>query len=424
MPERFDAASHSLAALLVACGLLFAASCSATDKPEDAASSDYSVRYEITPLPGQNKIRVELKLRQSRPLLLELKMRAPSDFFGDFKAEGTLSHQDGEVSWNPPAQGGVLSWQVQANRLKSADHYDAYMSDSWALFRASDIIPPARTRTVAGSSSKTTFSFTLPAKWSSITQYAGQNNHYRVDNPGRRFDRPTGWILLGKVGVRTEDIAGIQVKVAAPKNHSARRMDMLALLSWTLPEANRLFPGLPERLTIVTANEPMWRGGLSAPSSLYIHASLPLISENGTSTLLHEIVHIGMRASAYNNADWIIEGMAEFYGLQLLLRSGTITSKRYDRALNSLRNWSAEAKSLCGKSSKGSVTAKSTVLMHDLDQEIRKVSKQRFSLDDVMNVLSDRDQKIRTTDFVDAIADVLPEGSRVLDSAELASCEQ
>ena len=229
-------------------------------------------------------------------------------------------------------------------------------------------------------------------------------------------------MLLGQLGVRTEEIAGIRVKIAAPKNHAARRMDMLALLSWTLPEANRLFPGLPARLTIISANEPMWRGGLSAPSSLFLHASLPLISENGTSTLLHEIVHVGMRASAADNADWIIEGLAEYYGLQLLLRSGTISNKRYARALTSLKSWSKEAHSLCSKSSRGAITAKSTVLMHDLDQEIRTASDQMYSLDDVMNALSNLDQKISIADFVNEVAAVLPKGSTVLDDAELKLC--
>jgi hypothetical protein len=297
------------------------------------------------------------------------------------------------------------------------------MSDTWALFRASDIIPPAETRTALGATSKTSLSFALPSSWSSVTQYKGRNDQYQIDNPDRRFDRPTGWILLGQLGVRTEKIAGIQVKIAAPKNHGARRMDMLALLSWTLPEANRLFPGLPARLTIISAGEPMWRGGLSAPSSLYLHASLPLISENGTSTLMHEVVHIGMRASAADNADWIIEGMAEYYGLQLLLRSGTITENRYARALTSLKSWSKEAQSLCSRSSRGATTAKSMVLMHDLDQEIRTGSDHMHNLDDVMNALSNLDQKISIADFVKEVAAVLPTGSTVLDDAELNLCK-
>lgn len=419
---RVDLIARFFATLVAACGLLLTVSCSATDTPSEAEFSVYSLSYRVIPLPAQSQFQVELTLRQSRPLLREMRMQVSSDFFSKFTGDGSVSTQDGELVWNPPEKGGVLSWMVQANRMKAGDRYDAYMNDTWALFRASDIIPPAHTRTAKGATSKTSLSFALPSAWSSVTQYQGRNNQYHIDNPKRRFDRPTGWILLGQIGVRTEKIAGVQVKIAAPKNHGTRRMDMLALLSWTLPEANRLFPGLPARLTIFSANGPMWRGGLSAPSSLYLHASLPLISENGTSTLMHEVVHIGMRASAADNADWIIEGLAEFYGLQLLLRSGTITEKRYGRALTSLESWSKEAHSLCSKSSSGATTAKSTVLMHDLDLEIRAGSDQIHSLDDVMNALSDLGQKISIADFVNEVAAVLPTGSAVLDDAELSSC--
>jgi len=423
LQRRADIIARSLAALVAACGLLLTISCSATDTPDESESSVYSLAYRVIPLPAQSQFQVELTLRQSQPLLREMRMQASGDFFSDFNGDGNVSNQDGELVWNPPERGGVLTWLVQANRLKTGDRYDAYMSDTWALFRASDIIPPAETRTALGAASKTSLSFALPSSWSSVTQYEGRNDQYQIDNPDRRFDRPTGWILLGQLGVRTEKIAGIQVKIAAPKNHGVRRMDMLALLSWTLPEANRLFPGLPARLTIISANEPMWRGGLSAPSSLYLHASLPLISENGTSTLMHEVVHIGMRASAADNADWIIEGMAEYYGLQLLLRSGTITENRYARALTSLKSWSKDTQSLCGRSSRGATTAKSTVLMHDLDQEIRSGSDHMHSLDDVMNALSNLDQKISIADFVNEVAAVLPTGSTVLDDAELNLCK-
>ena len=43
---------------------------------------------------------------------------------------------------------------------------------------------------------------------------------------------------------------------------------------------------------VVGAADPMWRGGLSASNSLFLHADRPLISENGTSTLVHELTHV------------------------------------------------------------------------------------------------------------------------------------
>ena len=71
----------------------------------------------------------------------------------------------------------------------------------------------------------------------------------------------------------------------------------------------------------------MWRGALSAPQSLYVHAERPLLSGNATSTLLHEIVHIGLGLADERGADWIVEGLAEYYSLEVLRRSGTISEE-------------------------------------------------------------------------------------------------
>ena len=106
-------------------------------------------------------------------------------------------------------------------------------------------------------------SFDLPRGWSVITGYAAEDGRIEVVKPDRNFDQPSGWIAVGRLGVRRENIANMHVVVAAPIGHGARRMDILALLNWTLPELSRALGALPPRLTIVSAADPMWRGGLS-----------------------------------------------------------------------------------------------------------------------------------------------------------------
>ena len=128
----------------------------------------------------------------------------------------------------------------------------------------------------------------------------------------------------------------------------------------------------------------MWRGGLSAPQSIYVHADRPLISENGTSTLVHEWMHVSLGLSARQGYDWIVEGLAEYYSLELLRRSGTITERRFDRAMAKMNEWSKEAETLCAASSSGATTALAVRLMHALDREIRAKSAGSQSLDDVV----------------------------------------
>ena len=186
----------------------------------------------------------------------------------------------------------------------------------------------------------------------------------------------------------------IRVAVAGPVDSAIRRMDTLALLNWTLPELSRLLSALPQRLTIVSAGDPMWRGGLSAPQSLFIHADRPLISENATSTLLHEVLHLTLGLSATSGYDWIVEGLAEYYSLELLRRSGTISARRFTRAKADLATWAMSATELCKGSSTGATTALAVGVLADLDDEIRNLSAGTASLDDVTRRLVQVDGRV------------------------------
>jgi len=371
----------------------------------------YRIDYVVRPDPANGKVEVTLKLSQGKALLRELTMRPDARSSG-FEADGALDVTDNEVRWQPPAAGGTMRWQVDVAHRRDDSGYDAWLGMNWGLFRAEDIIPRGFTRTLRGASSETWLALALPRGWSAVTQYFSKNGKIRIDNPQRRFDQPSGWMVLGDLGVRREKIAGMRIAIAGPVNQSVRRLDTLALLNWTLPELARLLPKLPRRLTIVSAGDPMWRGGLSAPQSLYLHADRPLISENATSTLLHEVMHLSLALSADDGYDWIIEGLAEFYSLELLSRSGTISHSRHARAQADLKNWAASATTLCRQSSTGATTALAVGVLSALNDEIRSLSDGDASLDDVVQelaVLEGRINLARLAEIVERLATSKPD---------------
>ena len=365
---------------------------------------------------------MHLTVSQDDDLLREMRFDADPGRYGAFEGDGELSVTNGRVRWLPPNNGGSLRWQVAIPNRRHGDGYDAWLDESWGLFRAEDIIPRATTRTLIGVVSETSIEFILPGKWSAVTEYANRDGRFRVIKAGRRFAQPSGWIVLGDLGVRRERIAGTRVAVAAPDNQGVRRMDILALLNWTLPELRRIVPDMPPRLTVVSAGNPMWRGGLSAPQSIYIHADRPLISENGTSTLLHEVVHVALGASAEGNYDWIVEGLAEFYSLQLLRRSGSITPARYERALQRQLEWASSAQALCGQSSTGETTALAVTVFAALDREIRDGSDDDRSLDDVVSKLLETSAPLSLESLRAISADLLGEKSDALHIDNLPGC--
>lgn len=374
--------------LLASMVLLACAGCGASTEGTAAPTDPlaYEIDYVLRPEPSEGVVDVTLRVTQPRALLRELRF-ASDPRLTDLDGDGELTSSDGVVTWYPPADGGTLQWRVTVASRRSSGAFDAWLGPDWGLFRAEDVIPRAATRTLKGAHSETWLELSLPAGWSGVTEYFGNAGRFRVDKPSRRFDQPTGWLVVGKLGVRRETILGTRVAIAGPVGESIRRMDILALLHWTLPELARILPELPERLTIVSAGDPMWRGALSAPQSLYVHADRPLISENATSTILHELMHVSLAITAARGYDWIPEGLAEYYSLELLRRSGSISARRYERAMADLADWATQANSLCAATSTGATTAMAVTIFKEMDREIRKRSDAVAGLDDVVHRL-------------------------------------
>ena len=389
-----------------------------------APAPEYELLYRVTPSPSDARVQVALELRQDESLLREVRFRAPTSRFGDFRGDGEILRQGEMLTWKPPAAGGKLTWEAAVRHRRNGNGYDAWMEQDWGLFRAEDIIPSAATRTARGARSLTYLAFDLPPDWSVITQYAKEGTQFPVRNDSRRFKQPKGWIVMGDLGVRRDDIAGIHVTVAGPVGHSIRRLDILALLHWTLPELTRIVADFPAHIAIVSASEPMWRGGLSAPSSLYIHADRPMISENGTSTLLHEIMHIALDFETDHEHDWIVEGLAEFYSLELLRRSGTLSRPRYDRAHRQQEKWARASDSLCGGPSSGATTAKAVNVFRELDREIRRKTSGTKNLDDLVAAIVAEHGKL-DVDVLDRLSsEIIGENPDALHIEKLPGCRK
>lgn len=421
MPPSARIKEHRWALLL---GLLTVAACGVetSQSADSPVKREYDAHYGLRVDPDNSSVVVSLEIRQPGPLLREMRFPTLPGRLDEISGDGAFRVATDTLIWQVPAKGGTLAWRIQVNHQRGGTGYDAWLGPDWGIFRAEDVIPRAKTRALKGSTSNTTFSFDLPAAWSAVSEYSATDKPIRVDRPDRRFDQPTGWMVVGDIGVRRETIAGTRVAVAGPQGHAIRRMDMLALLNWVLPELSELLPAPPHRLTIVSAGDPMWRGGLSAPASLFIHSERPMISENGTSTLVHEVLHSALPIRAAENSDWIVEGLAEYYGLELLRRGNAISVRRHRIALAEQANWAKRAGHLCGKTSTGAVTALAVTTLLALNQEIVDKTSGNANLDDLLRYLIDKGPMVDFEKLADAAAEIIGERSDVLHSDELPGC--
>jgi hypothetical protein len=288
-----------------------------------------------------------------------------------------------------------LRYVFHVDRRRGSDRYDARMTDDWAIFRAEHLVPPLSSRGPKGSVSRSSVEFALPKGWSFYSSY-GRSDHepLKFDDPARKLDQPKGWMIVGKVASRTNTVGETSIVVAAPAGSHLRRQDTLAFVSWTLPTLGKIFGELPPQLLIVMADDPFWRGGLSGPRSLFVHADRPLVSENRTSTVLHELVHVVSGIHGDSETDWLAEGLAEYYSIEVLRRTGSISRTRFEETLAKLERWGAEAPTLLVLRSSGATTARAVGVLARADAEIHKASGGRASLDDLAAKLAVADQDI------------------------------
>lgn len=348
----------------------------------------YELTYQVVVDPSKQGALVTISVDKGE-LLKHVRFGNSRGIYSNIRANGKLTITDTQVDWVLPKEGAQLSYFVLLTNKRDTGKFDALVTDKWAIFRGDDLIPAVHTFEAVGAYSIASLEVVLPEGWGGIETGwpRKKGNSFTIDNPDRRFDRPTGWMIAGEIGTRRASISKTSIAISAPKGEKFQRMDSLTFFNFVWPEVHSAFKKTPKKLLVVGAGDPMWRGGLSASNSLFLHSDRPLVSENGTSPLLHELTHMVTRISgastANTNDDWIAEGLAEFYSFELLYRADGMTKSRRSKIIKSLAKWGAEVKHLRKSKSTGPVTARAVVLLDELDKEIRKRSDNKYSIDDV-----------------------------------------
>ncbi|KKX64449.1 MULTISPECIES: hypothetical protein [Pseudomonas] len=387
------------------------------------AAKKVDLDYHVRLLPQSDQAEVRLTLAQGaavRSLDFDL---GDGSQYSDFKADGQWQLTAGKAArgvWRPTAEKASLTYRVKISHGRKNGSFDTRMTPTWALMRGDDLVPPARLDQQDGTELVSRLEFELPNGWQSVeTAWPRIGKHkFRIDNVSRLFDRPTGWMLAGHLGSRRTRLGETEVTVASPRGQGMRRMDVLTLLTFVWPQVQAVFPRHPTKLLIVGANDPMWRGSLSAHESIYLNSRLPLVGENGRSPLVRELAQVFGRINDQQRSDWISEGFAEYYAIELVRRAGGMSDERYEDLHGKLVKDSQKVTSLRGEQINPAQVAKAVVLLQELDREIRLKTRNKRSLDDVLRGAMHLGS-IDTKQFVQLSESVLGESSKVLDSGLL-----
>ncbi|AJO77131.1 hypothetical protein [Pseudomonas sp. MRSN 12121] len=387
------------------------------------AANKVDLDYHVRLLPQSDQAEVRLTLADGAAVRsLDFNLGKPGDY-SDFKADGQWQVGTAKPAaaqrgvWRPASGKASLSYRVRISHSLKKDSFDSRMTAHWALLRGDVLVPAARLDQQDGVELVSRLEFELPAGWKSVETAWPRigKNRFRIDNPERLFDRPTGWMLAGALGSRRTRLGETEVTVASPQGQGMRRMDVLTLLTFVWPQIQATFPRHPNKLLIVGAADPMWRGSLAGHGSLYLHSRLPLISESGSSPLLREVIQVFARIDDSQRSDWIGEGLAEYYAIELLRRAGGISDERYQALQARLSKSGHDVSSLRGDQVGAPVVARAVLLLQELDREIRLKTRNKRSLDDVTRELM-RLPSVDTDAFVKLSEGVLGGSSKVLDS--------
>ncbi|WP_065257663.1 hypothetical protein [Pseudomonas bananamidigenes] len=387
------------------------------------AAKKVDLDYQVRLLPQSDQAEVRLTLAKGeavRSLDFDL---GDGSRYSDFKADGQWQLAPGQHArgvWRPTADKASLTYRVRISHGRKSGSFDTRMTPTWALMRGDELVPAAKLDQQDGIELVSRLQFELPDGWKSVETAWPRigKNKFRIDNPSRLFDRPTGWMLAGHLGSRRTRLGETEVTVASPQGQGMRRMDVLTLLTFVWPQVQAVFPRHPGKLLIVGANDPMWRGSMAAHESIYLNTRLPMVSESGSSPLVRELAQVFARINDEQRSDWIKEGFAEYYAVELVRRAGGISDERYQAYQVKLAKDSQKVTTLRGEQIGPAQVSKAVLLLQELDREIRLKTRNKRSLDDVLRGAMHLGT-VDTKAFGQLADSVIGESSKVLDTGLL-----
>ncbi len=385
-----------------------------TAAAQEDATSRYDLTCEATLRPERGEIDVSLVLGEGAEQVHWLRLSPRDGRHLDLAtSDGSLERQaDDRWLWEPPDEGGRLRYRFVVDKPRDDKGYAALATPTWMLFKLDDLMPSMTSKNKKGARSTTRIRLFLPAGWELALPFALEpDGSFVFDNPNTWVDRPRGWVMAGHLDTVEGDFEGMRCIVAGPAGVEVRAARRLALIEAVAEESRALFGPLPERLLIVSAEDPLWLGGLSGRRSIYIHARRHEVDDDGTWSLIHEWFHAATRNRTSEDGDWISEGLAELYAVELPLRSGLIDAAGAADAFARIEAKGEGVEDLLVRSSTGKVSARAVVALRALDAELRARSEGALSMDDVVREIIAFDASLSSTEFKQIVDRLLGEDS-------------
>jgi predicted metalloprotease with PDZ domain len=293
------------------------------------------------------------------------------------------------------------------HRRPPGPRFDSYAAPDWVATRALHLFPEINVNFREGThaaAARARLIFRLPRGWRSAAAQAPLGDGvFLVDEPGKRFDRPRGWFLLGRIARHQRRIAGLELTVASAPGSALDARRLLRLYGHSVPLLADVLGPPPARLLVVSAPDPMWHGGLSGEDSFFVHGHIPIRSADKTSSYLHELFHVWQPFRPGRDGRWISEGLAEYYSLALQHRAGRLSERSFGRGVALFARYGRWGLDLSRTREPAALNNSAPFLMYGLARAIRDASGGRRSLDDAVRALAEEGSTVTTASFLRAV---------------------
>ena len=331
------------------------------------------------------------------------------DRTSDVSGTGKLAWHGRTLTWTPGGPYAHLAYRVLIPRVRApGPRFDSYATRDWVATRALHLFPEINVNFHEGTraaAARARLVFRLPRGWRSAAAQAplGEDT-FAVEEPGKHFARPRGWLALGDITRHQRRIAGMEVIVARAPGSALDVRRLFRLYDHTVPLLADILGPPPGRLLIVSAPDPMWRGGLSGEDSFFVNGRIPVRSADKTSSYLHELFHVWQPFRPASDGRWITEGLAEYYSLALPYRAGRLSERSFARGVSLFARYGRWGVDISHTRDPAALNNSAPFLMYWLDQEIRVATDGRRSLDDVVRTLVREAGPVTTASFLRVVS--------------------
>lgn len=314
-----------------------------------------------------------------------------------------------EWIWKLEGIEGEARYRVMLNRSRTVKGFDSYHGGTWILTRTSDLFPRKRYTSRVPIRGLTRVAFHLPTDWQVVSAMRRLDAvSFEARDRGAAVTAPYGWLMMGDLQVLEMTVDGLPLTIASPRVMQYDATALTRFLQTIIPRLGETVAALPPQLLIVVGPDPLWRGGLSGEDSLYMNQNIPLISPDYTSTIVHELFHTaqGFRKGS-TDADWIVEGLAEYYSLKILRDTKLLTRRHFVKGIRKFDRQGLWHVNFRTTHAQKALYNSAPLLFFTLDEEIRALTNEERTLHDIVKSLA-RYETISTARFQKALETMLP----------------